>query len=427
MNEERSRLSKMKIQRVYVDGYRNLNNVDVSFVSITALASLNNFGKSNFLNAIDFGINLIKSSSKKRLKMLSDKDLMPMNLGGIGKNFVFKIEMVNNSNVVEYSLECKWDYDEEHEGKIVSEKLRIKNNQAHQKYETYITRHQEDATYKSSETSRCITKVNIDALDLVVNKLKSYDSLFYFNIIKKINEISIYMEDSLDPRRFYDPDPIVLKGFGDVMFKETNLPRVINKLKQIKPEKFGLIEEAYKILFPNVEELILQEVKLDNDKNPDLPEDFPYKVTDSVFFLKVKDKNMAKLIDFEAMSDGAKRILVLITRVILAEMSNVSLITIEEPENSIHPSLLNAYLQIIMQLLDDCKIVFTSHSPYLINYLESDGIYVGIPGEKGNATFKKLKKNKILKDSQEVSTNMGDYLFSILSTNDTILDRYVEE
>lgn len=422
----------MKIQRVYIDGYKNLSKVDVSFASITALASLNNFGKSNFLNAIDFGINFIKSTPQNRLQMLADKDLIPMNLGGIGKNFVFLIEMQSNydedkSNSVEYSLECKWDYEEEHKSKIITEKLKIKNNYAHQKYETYIARNQDDASFKSSETSRCSTKIKIDPLDLVINKMKSFDNLFYFEIIKKINEISIYMEDSLDPRKFYNPDPIVLKGFGDVMFKETNLPRVINRLKQIQPEKVGLIEEAYKILFPNVEELILQEAKLDNDKNPNLPEDFPYKLTESIYFLKVKDRNMAKLIDFEAMSDGAKRILVLITRVILAEMSNVSLITIEEPENSIHPSLLNAYLQIIMQLLDDCKIVFTTHSPYLINYLESDGIYVGVEEEKGNATFKKLKKNKILKDSQEVSTNMGDYLFSILSTNDTILDRYIEE
>lgn len=37
----------MKIQAVLIDGFKNLSNVRINFDNITALVSLNNFGKSN--------------------------------------------------------------------------------------------------------------------------------------------------------------------------------------------------------------------------------------------------------------------------------------------------------------------------------------------------------------------------------------------
>ncbi|MCI5622512.1 AAA family ATPase, partial [Anaerostipes sp.] len=53
-------------------------------------------------------------------------------------------------------------------------------------------------------------------------------------------------------------------------------------------------------------------------------------------------------IDFAMMSDGAKRVFMILTRIILA---NVSLIAIEEPENSVHPSLFQAYIRIMHKCL----------------------------------------------------------------------------
>ena len=51
----------MKIQAVLVDGFKNLSNVRISFDRITALVALNNFGKSNVLAGIDFGLAFIKA------------------------------------------------------------------------------------------------------------------------------------------------------------------------------------------------------------------------------------------------------------------------------------------------------------------------------------------------------------------------------
>ena len=92
------------------------------------------------------------------------------------------------------------------------------------------------------------------------------------------------------------------------------------------------------------------------------------------------------------MSDGAKRVFMILARIILANEGNVSLIAIEEPENSVHPSLFQAYIQIISQLLDNCKIIITSHSPYVVSYLEPSWIHVGVNRQPGIAEFFTFKK-----------------------------------
>ena len=57
---QKERCIAMKIQAVLIDGFKNLSNVKISFDNITALVALNNFGKSNVLAGIDFGLTFIK-------------------------------------------------------------------------------------------------------------------------------------------------------------------------------------------------------------------------------------------------------------------------------------------------------------------------------------------------------------------------------
>ena len=52
----------MKIQAVFIDGFKNLANVRISFNNITTLVALNDFGKSNVLSGIDFGLSFMKAS-----------------------------------------------------------------------------------------------------------------------------------------------------------------------------------------------------------------------------------------------------------------------------------------------------------------------------------------------------------------------------
>lgn len=419
----------MKIQRVMIDGFKNLNNVNISFGKMTSIVSLNNFGKSNFLKGINFGILFIKATPSQKKMMMQEKKLIPFNKSCFKRTFKFEIESKININEcvynVVYYIESKWAYDSTQSG-IVCEKLKIKSDKPHQKYEMIIDRNELDCLYKASSTGRCSNKLKLEEMELAINKLKAFDNLFYVEILKKLNSISIYMEDTLDPRAMYNPDPVIIKNIGDVMLMAKNLPRVLYKLKETSPNKYELIENAFISLFPNVEKLEVQEFKV-NVSNTNLPDDSILTIADSIYILLIKDKNLVAPINFEEVSDGAKRILILLTRIILAEMSNVALITIEEPENSIHPNLLNSYIQVISQLLDDSKLIFTSHSPYIISYLPNNSVYVGLSDGGGGALFKRVKLSILQRDSDEVDMMSGDYLFSLLSDNSELIYDYLED
>ena len=147
--------------------------------------------------------------------------------------------------------------------------------------------------------------------------------------------------------------------------------------------------------------------------------------------MSVSDNLLIQPISFDRLSDGAKRIFLMLTYATIADVKGLSMIAMEEPENSIHPGLFQSYLDTLSQLVDKCKIVFTSHSPYVIQYLDPRSIYIGITCEKGDVNFKRIasaKVNSLMRDSLQYDRSIGDYIFNLLSNDDAdgALSEYVE-
>ncbi|MDE7212574.1 MAG: ATP-binding protein, partial [Lachnospiraceae bacterium] len=194
-------------------------------------------------------------------------------------------------------------------------------------------------------------------------------------------------------------------------------------------DKFELLKDVYFQLFPDIEDVIVKDFKISATGNDPLPDDVPFIFTNFIYVLFVKDKNLENPVDFSIMSDGAKRVFMILTKIIVSKDSNVSLIAIEEPENSVHPGLFKAYIQIISQLLDDCKVIITSHSPYIISYLDMGWIHVGVnrtPGVAEFLPFKKSGQKQLENDAEEFKMSVGDYLFSVLADTESDFGDYLE-
>jgi predicted ATPase len=423
----------MKIQAVVIDGFKNLSNVKIRFDNITALVALNNFGKSNVLSAIDFGMTFIKSSVSEKQIMMANSNLIPMNKAMLGRNYKYEMEVSTEINsqeyLVQYGFEFNWKDSVGKAPKIVGEYLKVKLNIRGQKFTQLIGRSENNALYKSSETGRCSSKINVDSAELVVNKLKAFDDIYYFEIIKKINNMKIYMENNLDAKFFYQPNPIIRKGLENEMINADNLPRIIYNLKTQYSGKFDLLKDVYTKLFPNIEDVIVKQIPIGGTEDNQIPEDAPFVFSKYIYVLLVRDCNLSNSIDFASMSDGAKRVFLILTKIIVSSISNVSLIAIEEPENSVYPGLFQAYIRIIHQLLDDCKVIITSHSPYIVSYLDPAWIHVGMnvkPGVAEFFSFKNSGQKQLKKDATHYHMSMGDYLFSLLSDADDSINDYLE-
>lgn len=423
---------KMIIQSVLIDGFKNVSNVKIDLDSITALVGLNNYGKSNVLCGIDFGINYLKAANEKKIDMMSNSELIPINKNMKGRNFKFEIEALTNKSRAEYSIkygyEFEWKSDIDKSPSVVREYLKIKYNVKGQKFVTIIERNKNAALYRSSETGRCTTKINIKSNELVVNKLNAFDKLYYSMIIHEINSMKMYMENNLDVESFYQPDPIIRKGIENEMINAGNLPRIIFNLKEENPDKFELLKDVYFQLFPDIEDVLVSEVSLNGIQTEDWPEDAPFTFNKTIYILSVKDKNLLKPVEFSMMSDGAKRVFMILAKIILSSISNISLVAVEEPENCVHPGLFQSYIQIMEQLLDDCKVIITSHSPYIVSCLGYSSINIGVNKTPGVAEFYSLKKKgmkQLEKDATKLNLSIGDYLFSIISDTDSNILEYL--
>ena len=424
----------MKIQAVLIDGFKNLSNVRISFDNITALVALNNFGKSNVLSGIDFGLDFIKASIEDKKDMMSNSNLIPINCNMIGRNYKYEMEVSTDISgeeyIIQYGYEFEWKDNEDKEPRIVSEFLKVKLNKKGQKFTQLINRTVDTALYKSSETGRCSSKIKVEETELIANKLKAFDELYYAQIITKLNGMKIYMENNLDAKSFYQPDPIIRKGFENEMINADNLPRIIYNLKEQNPDKFELLKDVYFQLFPDIEDVIVKQFKINCLTNyEDLSENLPFVFSNNYHVLFVKEKNLANPVNFSIMSDGAKRVFMILTKIIVSSVSNISLIAIEEPENSVHPGLFQAYIQIISQLLDDCKVIITSHSPYIISYLNPSWIHVGVNRKAGVAeffSFKKSGQKQLENDAAGFDMSIGDYLFSMLADSESNISDYLE-
>ena len=422
----------MIIQRVFIDGFKNLSKVNLDLDDITALVSLNNFGKSNVLTAIDFAIDYIKADSEEKKDMMGLLYLFPLNTANAGQDYSFEIEALTKMNKTtyrfQYGFSFKWAAVKDVNPIITEEHLRIKLEEKGQKYNAFIDRSGNKAFYKSSITGRCSSKVSIGDTDLIINKLRAFDDLYYSEIIREINGLKFYMENNLDAKGCYQPDPFVQKGLDDLMIDALNLPRVIYQLQSEEPEKFELLKDIYSQLFPNIEDIIVKRYNLKSDVE-NFPENAPIMLTSAIYVLYVKTDNLLQPIDFRQLSDGAKRVFMILTKLMLAKISNVSLVAIEEPENSVHPSLFRAYMNIIRQLMDECRVIITSHSPYVISYLPPAWIKVGFERKNGIAEFFAFRpsgEKKLQNDAYDMNTSTGDYLFSLLADPDSNLNDYLE-
>lgn len=60
----------MNIKSITIGGFKNLNKSKLELESICAIISPNNYGKSNLLEGIDFGVDFIHASRNGRRNMM---------------------------------------------------------------------------------------------------------------------------------------------------------------------------------------------------------------------------------------------------------------------------------------------------------------------------------------------------------------------
>lgn len=429
----------MNIETISVGGFENLGNSTIELGDITSLVAPNNYGKSNLLSAIEFGINFIQEVSTVKNSLMKNRNLIPINLELEGTPFHLELsgKIIAGGSIRDfiygYSFVWAKSSSEDSGAYINEEHLKIKE-ESDARYKSYINRtERNEALYLASPTGRCSKPLSVDGDMLVLNKLSNYDDLFYVEILRSLNRISVKSVKTLtDPSLLFSlTTPEADDNELSLTYpKENKDGYYINCLKVKAPDHYEILRNTIMELLPNIEDIQPVVVDLKHGFEKEQDSRLPFQLPDQFYDVRVKERYNNQYTSISRLSSGCKRILFILTRVIAAQLNDIPLILLEELENSVHPRLLQNLLAIISELAGETKIITTSHSPYLVKYLDPKKIEFGMPSKNGVATFKKIKATKIsrlnrLASDEEVS--LGEYLFEMMldaEDNEDVIKKY---
>lgn len=154
-----------------------------------------------------------------------------------------------------------------------------------------------------------------------------------------------------------------ITGATQLMPDGENVSQLLNRLLMTDRDTFFRIEDKIKSIFPFIERVNMTPTE-DEYQTPSVS-------------LSLKERGKTHQIHYNNISDGTLRIIAFITALELKS----SLITFEEPENCVHPSLFETLVDLFKK--SDKQIIVTTHSPYLLNWVNVESIRLFSRAEKG--------------------------------------------
>lgn len=415
----------MNLQNIKISGFKNISEANVDFNHFNALVALNNYGKSNFIEALSFSLDFIQASNKTKGQMMQSQNKIPINNSIAEKNFGFDITFETNflesTYEVNYAFRFEWIKEKGKGKKITRELLRLKKKEKDSKYFTYINRTIDKKVYLNSPTGRCDKDVLIDDNALIINKLSNYDDLFYLDIVNLVNKMKFSFYSLSDIESNFQTGFIVKDDANsDEEPEMSEVPSIANffyLLKRENSNKYELLINTIQDLLPDIEYINPIEIDLKEKSLGKKNKYIPFVLPEKVYDIRVKIRTNNQETSVKSLSVGSKRIFYVLASALISEMSDDKLLCFEELENSIHPALLQRLLMLITELTPNTKILITSHSPHLIKYLSLNDVLIGIPNKDGVADFKRVKKskqNKLISYAKDAEANIGDFVFDML-------------
>lgn len=254
----------MIIKTITIGNYKNIAETEISLSTITALVSTNNYGKSNLLEAIRFGIDFITESAKTRNQMMRWALGIPLSSGLSGKDFLFSIEFdepfLGEYRYVKYGYTFSWENDQKSGVAITDETIEIRPNES-TRYTSYLKRGK--GLYRAGKNKSGFRKIVLGKDVLSVDVLSSIDNIEIADVIMAIQKLHCTICDTHELSSSYRPIPIEFNYSRDMLpFNDEDIPRALSILEKEHPDQYALFLEIIYGLFPEFEDVSLQSYQL---------------------------------------------------------------------------------------------------------------------------------------------------------------------
>ncbi len=338
------------LRRLKIRNYKSIGNCDVELRPLTVLVGRNGSGKSNFLDALRFVADALRTSLDHAIKSRGGIDEVRRRVAGHPNNFALELEVdLGDGRWAHYGFEVaarkKGGFS------VKKEALQIRGG-LNQLVGSY--RLDEGKLTHSSETPM---------------PPASSDRLYLVNAAGLPTFRSVY--DALLTMGFYNLNPESMKALqspdaGEILHRDGgNIASVIGRIGNDRPPIKERIKEYLATIVPGVTDV--SRIPL----GPKETLEFRQKVH--------KSPSPWKFLA-NSMSDGTLRALgTLVAVTQLAEgAAPVRLVGIEEPETALHPAASGALMDALREAAVHTQVVVTTHSPDLLDRVnpETDRLLV---------------------------------------------------
>ena len=406
----------MRIDGFIIDGIANLENVHLDVGAINALIAPNGYGKSNVLRAIEFGIRFLSFEESERQRLLQGR-FIPINNSAPSKDFSFEfsgsMELESTEWQFVYGYRCAWAKDGA-DGAILSESLKVKQP-SDQRFRQMISRSVADGCLiVPSASGRCNRPFEVSSLQLALSAIARSSTMYLNPMSAQVYGMRVPNLETLDnPESYFSAGG----GKGIPMLGEMTLSEYLYHLKERDTDNYALLEDGLLQLIPGITEFSPEVVTL------------PDGIT-KIYDVRVKEAHCIRPTSILQLSSGSKRMIFLFTLCIAARRQKIPLIMMEEPENSVHPRLMENLIFTLQNYVANTKILLTSHSPYLMRHLNAEQMYFGLPSDDGLARFAKVipsKLKQLYRYAGDMELTFGEFMFDFMldaEGNADIVDKY---
>jgi predicted ATPase len=377
----------MPINKLIVKNYKSLKDFSLELKPFMVFIGPNNAGKSNIFDCMRFLSQLGRKGDEARRAVIERGEFEQIVYDGdIGNTITIELQG---------SLKNK--------GKIISYKYRIeligvRFGRLRIVKEVFSAKDLEKPLFEFPlEGNMVIVR---DETGKEISRLSVGDESLYLSYFDDINHYPILGKFSSDMQNwtFLNLLPPLMKEALPIK-KELhlqiwgeNLPVVLHALQSEYPDKFKEIEEILKSAIPELKDLTTGLTSHEPGKT----------------YIRIMEKNLKLSIPAWGMSDGSLRLLGLLAALYLPQPA--PLVCIEEPENYVHPRLLELIIDLIKTASERTQVLATTHSPYLVDLLKPEDLFI-VEKKEAKTTVRKAKDKKGIKEALR-TLGLGEMWYS---------------
>ena len=327
------------LRRFAVRNYKSIARCDVALRPLTVIVGRNGAGKSNFLDALHFIADALRTSLDYAVRSRGGMENLRHRGSALSSPLGFKLEFVVAEGWATYEVEIE---SRDAHFSVVSESLTVSGKDG----------------VPCASFRRSPKRVEVRPGTEHPLPLAAWDRLYLVAAAGLPQFRSAY--DALLSMVFYNLSPAVMKELqspdADVLLRRdgSNVASVIAHLQEKRPHAFERLRAYLSTIVPEI--TALRSVRLGPKET-----------------LHFHHRSSREALYAASMSDGTLRVLGALAAVAQdVDGTPVRLVAIEEPETALHPAATAALMDALREATTNTQVIVTSHSPDLLDQIDPD-------------------------------------------------------